>query len=820
MKRLLEVIVPLPLNATFTYAVPELLQNENIAVGSRVIVPFGQKKFYTAIVVGFPVKAPDNVEPKEIVQVLDTKPVLCHPQLKFWNWMADYYLCSIGDVMKAALPAALKIESTTTVTASPEFEIDDAMSLNENDKNLLAEIKIAGTTTLDQLQKKLAISNITSAVDRLITIGAASVAEKLVERYHARTVNFVKLVVSQTDAFKMANKQQRQESLILSYLELSRPETLGAPPRRVSKEALLNRSESTTDSTLMTMVKKGIFSIEKTKINRFDFIDSPSEILPKLSDAQANALDEIHKSWYNHDVTLLHGVTSSGKTEIYIHLIDYVLRQGSRAFFLVPEIALTTQLTSRLQDVFGKKVLIYHSKFTDSERVDIWNRLLANQDPCVVIGARSAVFLPFRQLGLVIVDEEHEPAYKQVDPAPRYNARDAAIVLASLHGAKTLLGSATPSIESYFKALNGKFGLVSLTERFGNSVLPEITITDLTTARRNNEMRGPMALSTIRKINKAISEKHQAIMFQNRRGFAPIARCTACAWIPKCDFCDVSMTVHRSTGQLVCHYCGATRTIPTICPQCGEARIEIFGYGTERIESSVNEIFDNARVLRMDLDTTRNKDGHQRIINEFSEGKADILVGTQMVTKGLDFDNVSVVAVMNADAQINLPDFRASERAFNMLEQVAGRAGRRGDVKGEVVIQTYQPNHPMLSYVKQHDYKAFYDSEIEERKRYFYPPFTRIVNIYIKNRDYKSVNFAAKLLADRLRELLGNRVNGPDEPPVSRVQSLYIRRIMLKVEVNASMVKVKTLLLDTVNSLILMSNDVKRSIIYYDVDPI
>ncbi|MDE6808613.1 MAG: primosomal protein N', partial [Muribaculaceae bacterium] len=516
---------------------------------------------------------------------------------------------------------------------------------------------------------------------------------------------------------------------------------------------------------------------------------------------------------------LLHGVTSSGKTEIYIHLIDYVLRSGNRAFFLVPEIALTTQLTSRLQDVFGKKVLIYHSKFTDSERVDVWRSMLDNQDPCVVIGARSAVFLPFRRLGLVIVDEEHEPAYKQVDPAPRYNARDAAIVLASMHGAKTLLGSATPSIESYYKALNGKFGLVSLTERFGASVLPDISIADLTAARRENEMRGPMALSTIRKVNHAISEGHQAILFQNRRGFAPIARCTACAWIPKCDFCDVSMTVHRSTGQLVCHYCGATRQIPTVCPQCGEARIEIYGYGTERIESSVNEIFDNARVLRMDLDTTRNKDGHQRIINDFSQGKADILVGTQMVTKGLDFDNVSVVAVMNADTQINLPDFRASERAFNMLEQVAGRAGRRGDVKGEVVIQTYQPDHPLLKFISRHDYRAFYDTEIEERARFFYPPFTRIINIYIKNRDFKATEFVARILADRLRELLGNRVNGPDEPPVARVQSLYIRRIMLKVEINASMVKVKALLRENINSLVATYPDVKRSIIYFDVDP-
>ena len=817
MKKLLEVIVPLPLNATFTYAVPELLQNENIAVGSRVIVPFGQKKFYTAIVIGFPAKAPDNVTPKEIVQVLDSRPVLCHPQLKFWNWMADYYLCSVGDVMKAALPAALKIESTTTVIAGDDFESETPLS--DSDKALLGEIKVAGSATLDQLQRKTGIKNITTAVDRLISIGAASVAEKLVERYHARTVNFVKLNVDTDEAFTLVSKRERQEALLLAYLDLSRPLVKGADPRRVTKEALLTRSGSPTDSTLMTMVKKGIFTIEKCKINRFDFTDSPSGILPRLSDPQAIALDNIHASWLKHDVTLLHGVTSSGKTEIYIHLIDYVLRSGNRAFFLVPEIALTTQLTSRLQDVFGKKVLIYHSKFTDSERVDVWRRLLDNQDPCVVIGARSAVFLPFRRLGLVIVDEEHEPAYKQVDPAPRYNARDAAIVLASMHGAKTLLGSATPSIESYYKALNGKFGLVSLTERFGASVLPDISIADLTAARRENEMRGPMALSTIRKVNHAISEGHQAILFQNRRGFAPIARCTACAWIPKCDFCDVSMTVHRSTGQLVCHYCGATRQIPTVCPQCGEARIEIYGYGTERIESSVNEIFDNARVLRMDLDTTRNKDGHQRIINDFSQGKADILVGTQMVTKGLDFDNVSVVAVMNADTQINLPDFRASERAFNMLEQVAGRAGRRGDVKGEVVIQTYQPDHPLLKFISRHDYRAFYDTEIEERARFFYPPFTRIINIYIKNRDFKATEFAARILADRLRELLGNRVNGPDEPPVARVQSLYIRRIMLKVEINASMVKVKALLRENINSLVATYPDVKRSIIYFDVDP-
>ena len=540
--------------------------------------------------------------------------------------------------------------------------------------------------------------------------------------------------------------------------------------------------------------------------------------LPRLSDAQGAALDELHKSWITKNVTLLYGVTSSGKTEIYIHLINFVLNRGECVLYLVPEIALTTQLTRRLQEVFGEKVVIYHSKFSDNERVDIWKKLLHDTEPVVVIGARSSVFLPFSHLGLVIVDEEHESSYKQYDPAPRYNARDAAIVLAGMHGAKTLLGSATPSVETYSKALSGKFGLVRLSVRYQDVQLPEIRVIDMAHARKAGMLSGTFAADTERPIRESLARGAQVILFQNRRGYAPLARCKQCAWVPRCSQCDVALTYHSHLRQLQCHYCGAVYPLPSVCPQCKEPAIEIIGYGTERVEEEVAARFPGEKMLRMDLDTTRNKDSYEHIIDEFSAGKARILVGTQMVTKGLDFGGVDTVAVLNADSIINFPDFRSGERAFNMLEQVSGRAGRRSGSKGLVLIQTYQPSHPVLRFVVKHDYEGYYEREIAERERYFYPPFSRIVYMYVKHRDPSRLRMIADTYAARLRTLLGNRVYGPEEPAVGRVQGLYIRKIMLKIEVAASMAKVKEILRQTYIDMHELPQ-MKGTVVYYDVDP-
>ena len=676
----------------------------------------------------------------------------------------------------------------------------------------------SGALSVNVIAGKLEHKGIPSLVNRMIERGILIISEKLVERYRVKRETYVAVNVTHeclAEAFAKLKGARKQEALLLAMLELSgfqRGETV-----EVRREALLERAQ-VSPAILSAVEKKGILRIYKKDVNRFKFTGDVSGKLPRLSDAQGAALDELHKSWITKNVTLLYGVTSSGKTEIYIHLINFVLNRGECVLYLVPEIALTTQLTRRLQEVFGEKVVIYHSKFSDNERVDIWKKLLHDTEPVVVIGARSSVFLPFSHLGLVIVDEEHESSYKQYDPAPRYNARDAAIVLAGMHGAKTLLGSATPSVETYSKALSGKFGLVRLSVRYQDVQLPEIRVIDMAHARKAGMLSGTFAADTERPIRESLARGAQVILFQNRRGYAPLARCKQCAWVPRCSQCDVALTYHSHLRQLQCHYCGAVYPLPSVCPQCKEPAIEIIGYGTERVEEEVAARFPGEKMLRMDLDTTRNKDSYEHIIDEFSAGKARILVGTQMVTKGLDFGGVDTVAVLNADSIINFPDFRSGERAFNMLEQVSGRAGRRSGSKGLVLIQTYQPSHPVLRFVVKHDYEGYYEREIAERERYFYPPFSRIVYMYVKHRDPSRLRMIADTYAARLRTLLGNRVYGPEEPAVGRVQGLYIRKIMLKIEVAASMAKVKEILRQTYIDMHELPQ-MKGTVVYYDVDP-
>lgn len=818
-----EIIVPLPLNAVFTYSIPEQLR-EKVSVGSRVLVPFGRRKFYTGIVESLTPIAPQGVEIKPIIRLIDQAgdPILRNPQLKFWRWIADYYLCSIGEVMRAALPSALKLESETFIELATDADRENVEGLSDDEALMYAVLCNEGRLSLGELSKK---TGLTAAPDRvvsgLIERGLAMVSEKIVERYRTLKKTYVSLPADadtqgwRTSAFALIGRAAKQEKLLLTMLHFH---SIGE--REVEKSRLMEKAD-VSPAIVKALEAKGILNVTTRVINRFaaqEGVDRAT--LPSLSPAQTEARNRLLDLWETEgkQVNLLRGVTSSGKTEIYIHLIDRVLRSGQQVLFLVPEIALTTQLTERLQRVFGSKVLVYHSKFTDNERVDIWNRLLHSREPLVIIGARSSVFLPFGHLGLIIIDEEHEPSFKQFDPAPRYNARDSAIMLAGMHGAKVLLGSASPSVETYYKAQTGRYGLVELTERFGGVGLPEIEIIDMKKEWKKFRAERPLAEDVEHQISAAVNRGNQAIVFHNRRGFAPIARCKACAHIPKCQNCDVSLTYHRRDNKLVCHYCGAQYPLPSLCPVCNEPAIEIIGYGTERIEDEVGREFPNARILRMDLDTTRNKDGYQEIINAFSEHKADILVGTQMVTKGLDFSDVSIVAVLNADMIINIPDFRSAERAFNMLLQVAGRAGRRA-TSGKVVVQTAQPEHPVIGYLTRHDYEGFYRYELEERRERFYPPFSRMIFIYLKHREEQNVDLMAERYGNELRALLGERVGGPEKPPVARVQSLYIRRFMLKIEPEASMSKVRKVLRDLYDRMLSNYPDLRGVTIHYDVDP-
>lgn len=814
-----EVILPLPVGATFSYRIPDDLLGL-IVPGLRVIVPFGRKKYYTGIVVAVTPRANENFDIKDISLVVDDKPVLKHPQIKLWQWVADYYLCPLGDVYRAAVPAGLKIESETFVELNPDYDRAECESLSATDSAVIALLDHSkGAMRVSGIKRDapadVSDRNINSLLDRGILI----ISEKLVERYRPRYESYVRHTVNtpvrRQEAFAAVKGAPRQEKLLMTLLMLSQTAA------DITVPALLERS-GCSRAILNALVDKDIAYIEKRCINRFAAAGTLRSELPVLTEAQSAALNSIHKSWLTNTVTLLHGVTSSGKTEVYMHLIDDVLSRGRQVLYLVPEIALTTQLTRRLQQVFGDRVIIYHSKFSDNERVDIWRKLLDSPGPCVVVGVRSSVFLPFDSLGLVIVDEEHDQSYKQGEPSPRYNGRDVAVVLAGMHGAKVLLGSATPSIETYYKASNGKFGLVTLAERYGDAMLPEVSIIDLNRARRAGQLNGTFATETVDAVRDSIEAGRQAIIFKNRRGYAPMARCTQCAYIPKCDNCDVSLTYHKRLDRLVCHYCGSTYPMPHVCPQCKEPGIEIVGYGTERIEDEIVKLFPKARVARMDLDTTRNKGAYADIIDNFSAHKSDILVGTQMVSKGLDFSDVDCVAVMSADGVISQPDFRSGERTFNMLEQVAGRAGRApsdSDRAARVLVQTGNPSHPVIRHLLSHDYAAHYADELEGRRAYNYPPFSRIIYIYLKHKDVHKLNDLAREYADELRKRLGNRVFGPEEPAVGRVNMLYIRKIMLKIETTASITRVRQVLHEVFTHIAATNANLRPGTLHYDVDP-
>ena len=819
MEKFVDVILPLPLHGCFTYSLPREMEEE-VQIGCRIVVPFGRKKYYTAIVQNVHYSVPTEYEVKAVTALLDTHPILLPEQFKFWKWLADYYLCTQGDVYKAALPSGLKLESETMVEYNPDFESD--VQLPEKEQKVLDLLSVEPEQCVTKLEKDSGIKNILSVVKSLLDKEAIFVKEELKRTYKPKTEIRVRLTAAASNERRLhfffdelQRRAPKQLDLLMKYIELSG--CLGKVRKEVTKKELLQRA-SATPSVFNGLVERGVFEVYQHEIGRLNTIPTKDTFpLNPLNEYQQRAHDEIVQSLTIKNVCLLHGVTSSGKTEIYIHLIQETIRQGKQVLYLLPEIALTTQITERLQRVFGSRLGIYHSKFPDAERVEIWQKQLSEKGYDIILGVRSSVFLPFRKLGLVIVDEEHENTYKQQDPAPRYHARNAAIILAAMYGAKTLLGTATPSIESWNNAVAGKYGLVELKERYKEIQLPEIIPVDIKELQRKKRMNGPFSPLLLQYIREALEQKEQVILFQNRRGFAPMIECHTCGWVPKCKNCDVSLTFHKGLNQLTCHYCGYTYQLPRICPACEGADLRNRGFGTEKIEDDVKALFPEVAIARMDLDTTRTRTAYERIISDFEQGKTDILIGTQMVSKGLDFDHVSVVGILNADTMLNYPDFRAYERAFQLMAQVAGRAGRKNK-RGRVVLQTKSMDHPIIPQVISNDYEGMVGGQLSERQMFHYPPYYRLVYVYLKNRNETLLDLMAQTMASRLRATFGNRVLGPDKPPVARVQTLFIRKIIVKIETNAPMARVRELLLQVQKDMI-AEDRFKSLIVYYDVDP-
>lgn len=818
MKKYVDVILPLPLPKSFTYALPDEGADQ-VQPGCRVVVPFGRKKFYTAIVCNVHYYAPADYEVKEISTVLDASPILLPRQFKFWQWLADYYLCTQGDVYKAALPSGLKLESETIVEYNPDFEAEGP--LPEREQKILDRLAAEPEQSVTKLEKETGIKNILPVIKSLLDKEALFVKEEMRRTYKPKTETRVRLAAEAAgeerlkELFDELARAPKQLALLMKYIELSG--VLGsASLKEVGKKELLKRA-GVSPAVFNGLVDKRVFEVYQQEIGRLNALPGKTAELNPLNEFQQHAYEEVVRSFREKNVTLLNGVTSSGKTEIYIHLIDDTLRAGKQVLYLLPEIALTTQITDRLKRVFGSRLGIYHSKFPDAERVEIWQKQLTDKGYDIILGVRSSVFLPFRNLGLIIVDEEHENTYKQQDPAPRYHARSAAIVLASMYGAKTLLGTATPSVETWHNATTGKYGLVQLKERYKEIQMPEIIPVDIKELHRKKRMAGPFSPLLLQYMREALDQKEQVILFQNRRGFAPMIECRTCGWVPKCKNCDVSLTYHKGIGQLTCHYCGYTYQVPRSCPACEGVELVNRGFGTEKIEDDIRVIYPEASVARMDLDTTRTRAAYEKIIADFEQGKTDILIGTQMVSKGLDFDHVSVVGILNADTMMNYPDFRSYERAFQLMAQVAGRAGRKNK-RGRVVLQTKSIDHPMIRQVIENDFEGMVAHELSERQMFHYPPYYRMVYVYLKNRNEALLDQMARTMADKLRAVFGQRVLGPDKPPVARIQTLYIRKIIVKIEQNAPMNRARELLVQVQREMV-EDDRFKSLIVYYDVDP-
>ncbi|MFZ6053282.1 replication restart helicase PriA [Halocola ammonii] len=816
-----DVVVPLAIPNLLTYRVPREIENE-VLVGQRIVVQLGKSKLYTALIRKIHNQAPAKYQAKYVESLLDERPVVHESQFRLWEWMAGYYMCTLGEVMNAALPSSLKLASETKVMIDDDWDgiVDD---LSDKAYIIVEALQVQETLTLKDISDILGQKTVQPIVNQLVAAGVVITEEDMKRKYRPKIVEYVKLSPTAKEEENLSGilddldkRAPKQMELLMSYLKMSKH--FEGDPQPV-KKLDLQKSVDGNASLVNALVKKDVFQIEGVQVGRIDDGAENVQASFGLSDDQQGALEEIEKHFEDKDVTLFHGVTSSGKTEVYVKLIEEHLKKGEQVLFLLPEIALTTQLINRLRRFFGTRIGVYHSRFNQNERVEVWNDVLksGNGKYDIVIGPRSALFLPFKKLGLVIVDEEHESSYKQFDPAPRYNARDMAIVLAKIHKAKVLLGSATPSIESFWNAEHERYGLVKLTKRFGGIQMPEIHCADIRMEMKSKTMKSIFTSYLLREMEEVLKENGQIILFQNRRGYAPLWQCNICGWVPNCTRCDVSLTYHKYSHSLKCHYCGYSTNPPTTCDACGSSDLKMLGFGTEKIEEELSTFLPKAKIARMDLDTTRSKNAYQNLIFDFEEGKIDILVGTQMVTKGLDFDNVRLVGILNADQMLNFPDFRSFERSYQLMAQVAGRAGRKGD-RGKVIIQTYTPDHWIIQQVMHNQYEEMYRQEIFERKSYYYPPFYRLIYLTLKHRDKQLIERAANYMADDLRKLFGNRVLGPEMPYVSRIYNKYLFEIKLKLERDASPAKFKEMLNEKIIAF-KAQPDFKQVQVVIDVDP-
>jgi len=833
-----DVILPLAVPNLYTYRVP-YERNDEVAVGKRVVVQFGKGKLYSALIRNIHEIPPKQYAAKYIDAVLDEHPIVNAKQMELWEWMSQYYMCNIGDVMVAALPGGLRLASETRIILNAEYKNQlETKELSEKEYAIIEALEVRNVLSLNDVSEIIDQKTVYPVIKVLIEKGIVLIQEELKEKFKPKIESFVRITeeADKEERLKeifdsLEKKAPKQLDVLMSYINLSK--RYSGDRKEVKKSEILKAVEG-AEAAIRSMVKKNILQVYEREVGRLSAFENENKV-SQLNENQQEVLDSIRTQfgWNEADgkgeteksikeVVLLHGVTSSGKTEIYVKLIEEAIAKGKQVLYLLPEIALTTQIINRLRKYFGDAVGVYHSKFNENERVEVWNKVLKHNSKehdsefKLVIGARSALFLPFSDLGLVIVDEEHDTSFKQYDPAPRYNARDAAIYLSHIHKARTLLGSATPSIESYFNAQDGKYGFAEMTKRFGGVQMPEILVADVKEAMKRKEMKSHFSPLLLDTVTLALDKKEQVILFQNRRGFAPQLECNMCAWVPQCVNCDVSLTYHKVSNQLRCHYCGYAAKPPSQCNACGDTNMKMKGFGTEKIEEELSIFYPKARIARMDLDTTRSKFAHQHIIQDFEDGKIDILVGTQMVTKGLDFDNVSMVGILNSDSMLNFPDFRSFERSFQLMSQVSGRAGRKNK-RGKVIIQSQNPDHSIIREVIANDYLSMYTNQLLDRKNFNYPPYYRLVELTLIHKDQNMVNAAAKYLADELKVHFGKRILGPEFPLVARVRNLYHKNIILKVERDASIVQAKKIVSELLINF--KNSDYKSVRVQIDVDP-
>ena len=791
----IDVILPIPIQKTFTYSVTQF-EYEFLKKGMRVAVSFGKTKMYTGLVFNLHKIPPETYDAKEILQILDNKPIVTEYQLKHWEWISTYYMCGLGDVYRAALPSAFLLESETIIFKNESF--DNKYILNDEEFLIYEALQHQSQLTIHQVVDILWKKKVLPIINELIQKSAVYIKEEIYEQYKPKLIKYVRLsnnYNSENSLELLMNELSRatkQREVIMTFFQLS-------ASKKPIKVKDLEKVSGASSSIIKALEVKGVLEFYFIKTDRISYKGETSA-LKKLNNYQKQALKEIKISFTTKDVILLHGITSSGKTEVYTKLIQETLDSGKQALFLLPEIALTTQIISRLQNYFGNQISVFHSKYSMNERVEVWNNVLKNKPKAqIILGARSSIFLPFNNLGLVVVDEEHETSYKQFEPSPRYNARDAAIVLSHLHQGKILLGSATPSLETYFNASENKYGLVELNRRFGDVKLPKIELIDIKEKQRKREMTGHFSDTLLKQIQEELEENKQIILFQNRRGFSPIVECSTCGVSPQCPNCDVSLTFHKFKHELKCHYCNYLRAMPNSCGACGSNNLSTKGFGTEQIELELKKIFPDYSIGRMDLDTTRGKYGYQKIIGAFEAKEIDILVGTQMLSKGLDFENVSLVGILNADMMLNFPDFRAHERAFQLMVQVSGRAGR-SKKQGKVMIQTYNPYHQILQQVSITDYTTMYKEQMQDRWQYHYPPYYRLIKITLKHKDYQKTETGVNWLVRALQNVFGENVLGPSSPAVSRIRNQYIKNVMIKIPPKQSIVKTKHEIIKVKNS--------------------